>query len=63
MSTTCLWYASRHPPGLGSADAEGATGWVVFGLSLHAAGIAAMVGLCQAKAAQDFSTSWWKHEF
>lgn len=44
-------------PGLGSTDGEGTTGRVVFGLGLHTAGIAAVVGLCQAKAAQDFSPS------
>lgn len=44
-------------PGLGSADREGVTGWVVYRLGLHTAGIAAMVRLCQAEAAQDFSSS------
>lgn len=50
-------YASVYLPGLGSTDGEGTAGWVVFGLGFHAAGIAAVVGLRQAKAAQDFSTS------
>ena len=55
-------YASIYLPGLGSTDAEGSTGWVVFGLGLHAAGITAVVRLRQAKAAQDFSTSCETHE-
>lgn len=49
-------------PGLGSIEGEGAAGWVVFGFGLHAAGIAAMVGLRQAKAAQDFSSSCMTNE-
>lgn len=44
-------------PGFGSADSEGTTRGVVFGLGLHTAGIAAMVGLRQAKAAKDFTSS------
>lgn len=44
-------------PGLGSADGECIAGRVVSGPGLHAAGIAAVVGLCQAKAAQDFPSS------
>lgn len=50
-------YEPVYLPGLGSADGKGTTGWVVFGLGRHTARIAAMIGLCQAKAAQDFSTS------
>lgn len=55
-------YKPVYLPGLGSVDGKGTTGWVVFGLSLHAAGIAAMIGLCQAKAAQYFSTSYRTNE-
>lgn len=44
-------------PGLGSTEAEGTAGGVVFGLGLHTAGIAAVVGLRQAKATQNFSSS------
>lgn len=44
-------------PGLGSADGEGTTGRVVFGPGLHTAGITAVVGLRQAEAAQDLSSS------
>lgn len=47
-------------PGLGSADGICITGRVVYGPGLHAAGIAAVVGFCQAKAAQDFPSSWKK---
>lgn len=57
QESQCFLCASVYLPGLGSTDGEGATGWVVFGLGLHTAGITAVVGLCQAKAAQDFSTS------
>lgn len=51
---------SQYPstvPGLGSADGECITGRVVYGPGLHAAGIAAVIWFCQAKAAQDFSSS------
>lgn len=54
---------SQYPstaPGLGSADGECITGRVVHGPGLHAAGIAAVVGFGQAKAAQDFPSSWKK---
>lgn len=45
-------------PGLGSTDDKCITGRVVYSSGLHAAGITAMVGFCQAKAAQDFPSSW-----
>lgn len=51
---------SQYPstvPGLGSADGERIIGRVVYGPGLHAAGIAAVVRFCQAKAAQDFPSS------
>lgn len=44
-------------PGLSSADGEGTTRWVVLGLSLHTAGITAMIWFCQTKATYDFSPS------
>lgn len=56
LDSQCF-YLWVYLPGLGSTDGEGAAGRVVFGLGLHTAGIAAVVGLCQAEAAQDFSAS------
>lgn len=44
-------------PGLSSADGEGTTRWVVLGLSLHTAGITAMIWFCQTKATYNFSPS------
>lgn len=44
-------------PCLGASEAESATGWVVLGTCLHAAGVTAMVRFSQAKATKDLTPS------
>lgn len=44
-------------PGLGAGEGKGATGWVELSTRLHTAGVTAMVGFSQAKAAKDLAPS------